>query len=387
SRNVRRRGQRIQPKVTLAADVFQFAELSQGIGNVRRESFFTDLADEFRRVDVLANVEVAYTVPRFLRETLNVEKLTLSIAPYYALDYLGVIIQGLQREEFGVRAELRKELFEVLDRLFVTVGVQGKNITTRDQESTDLTPDGFLLFEPRRVTGKFYLEGSIDRRDNPLNPREGWVLQVSPQLVSGSAQATGSSATQDPRGDVVGDAFTRLTATGSYYISLAKTLIFGQKFQYGHIVPIFGRAIPVQSDERYVLGGVSSVRGFPEGGLIARYDEFTQIRRGGEFIMNLNTELRLPLIASQGVWTGTFVDVGVLADCFSDLRDDETRVGCYADAFPSGARFSKVRASAGLGLRYLIAGQIPLLLDYAVVLNRRPGESFGNLHFNVGYSF
>ena len=62
-------------------------------------------------------------------------------------------------------------------------------------------------------------------------------------------------------------------------------------------------------------------------------------------------------------------------------------MGCYADAFPEEDRLSKVRASAGLGLRYLIADQIPLLLDYALLLNRRPGEGFGNLHFNVGYSF
>jgi outer membrane protein assembly factor BamA len=43
--------------------------------------------------------------------------------------------------------------------------------------------------------------------------------------------------------------------------------------------------------------------------------------------------------------------------------------------------------STGVGVRWLIAGILPLLLDYGTVLNRRPGEGFGRLHFNIGYTF
>jgi outer membrane protein assembly factor BamA len=80
-----------------------------------------------------------------------------------------------------------------------------------------------------------------------------------------------------------------------------------------------------------------------------------------------------------------FTDAGVLADCFSEETGE--RVGCWRDAFPSGGPLSTVRASVGVGLRYLVLDQIPLLLDYAVLLNRRPGEAFSNVHFNIGYSF
>jgi len=45
------------------------------------------------------------------------------------------------------------------------------------------------------------------------------------------------------------------------------------------------------------------------------------------------------------------------------------------------------RASAGFGVRWMIAGIIPLVIDYGAVLGRRPGERFGRLHFNIGYTF
>jgi hypothetical protein len=35
----------------------------------------------------------------------------------------------------------------------------------------------------------------------------------------------------------------------------------------------------------------------------------------------------------------------------------------------------------------LILGQIPLVIDYGLLLNRRFGEAFGDLHIGVGYIF
>ena len=162
--------------------------------------------------------------------------------------------------------------------------------------------------------------------------------------------------------------------------------MLGQSLRYGHVIAPFGRDVPVPDDERYVLGGVASVRGFAETSIIANYGSWRDQLRGGQFVLNYNAEVRYPLLRGVGVWAATFADVGVLADCFSDANTTQA-VGCYEDAFPASDPISKVRASAGLGVRYLIADQIPLLLDYALLLDRRPGEGFGNLHFNVGYSF
>ena len=97
-------------------------------------------------------------------------------------------------------------------------------------------------------------------------------------------------------------------------------------------------------------------------------------------------ELRYPLLSSAGIYAATFLDAGILADCFDDA-DTSQRIGCWRDAFPSDDPLAKLRFSTGLGLPYLLVDQIPILLDYAILLNRRPGEGFSQLHFNVGYTF
>ena len=156
--------------------------------------------------------------------------------------------------------------------------------------------------------------------------------------------------------------------------------VLGQGLRAGQIFPIAGRENPVQADERYFLGGVRSVRGFPDGTLGPVGTN--QLPGGGEFMMNYNAELRYPLLSEFGVFGATFFDVGLLSDC----RDPLTNVrDCYETTF-GGDVFGNVRTSAGLGLRALILDQIPVVLDYGVVLNRDSGEKFGQLHFNVGYT-
>jgi outer membrane protein insertion porin family len=44
------------------------------------------------------------------------------------------------------------------------------------------------------------------------------------------------------------------------------------------------------------------------------------------------------------------------------------------------------RRSAGLGLRYNTPVG-PVALDYGIKLDRRDGETFGRLHFNIGTTF
>ena len=375
NRNFRGRAQRLQPRGLLALDMLQFSQL--GYGLVLQQLDRRELATRF---DVLTGLELVYSHPRFLKQTAGVQNLLLTIAPYALLDLIGVTNNNLQREEFGARSELRKELAELLERFFVTFGLEGKSVATRDPEAGLFTPDGRRLFSPRRVVGKIYVDTSLDRRDSPLNPTKGFYLQLSPQLVNSDA------LNQQNISGALTNAFFRLSFSGSGYIPIGKSLVFGQSFRFGQIFPLSERRLPVPADERYVLGGVSSLRGFPESGINARVPSYRDLQRGGEFVMNTNTELRYPLLRRYGFYGATFMDVGVLADCFNDENITEA-ASCYTDAFPREEPLRKVRASAGFGVRYLVADQIPLLLDYAMLLNRKPGESFGYLHFNVGYTF
>ena len=373
NRNLWGLGKRFTPRLLLAADTLQV--LGLGINNER-----STLGERFKRLDYLVGAELIYRDPRFLKSTLGVDRLFLTVSPYYLLDLIGVSNNRLQREEAGVRAEARKELKEITDRLFVTLGLEAKWIATRSPDTGASLPNGKPLFSPRRTIAKTFVEVVFDRRDSTLNPTQGYYLELSPEWVSGNAsEGVQTTALQD--------SYFKASFNASAYTSFwDKRVVFGQSVRYGHVIPVLDRSRPVPDDERYLLGGVGSVRGFPEGGMSTSSTGGIGQLRGGEFMMGTNTELRYPLLKDAGLWAASFFDVGLLVDCYDDQNTDQ-RIGCYKDGFAGGAFNEKLRYTTGVGVRYLIVEQIPLLLDYAVLLNRRPGEAFGSLHFNVGYTF
>ncbi len=365
NRNLLGLGQRLVPRLLLGVDSLQLLSLASD-----------EAQGQPTQVDTLVGVELTYSNPRFLKRELGLERLLLTIAPYYMRDFIGVQLDRLQREELGVRTELRKELIE---RFFVTFGLQGRRIATRSITSGAQLPDGSPLFSPRRTIAKMYLDAIFDRRDSPLNPTTGYYIQLNPQWVSGDAVAGDLS-------NAIESSFFRMTVGGARYWSVRGKLVFGQSLRFGQILPLLGRDRPVPDEERYILGGVTTLRGIPDAGIITSSTGGLGQLRGGEFVLNSNSELRYPLLSSAGIYAATFMDAGILADCFDDA-DTSQRISCWRDAFPSEDPLAKLRVSTGLGLRYLLVDQIPILLDYAILLNRRPGEGFSQLHFNVGYTF
>ncbi|MFB6372878.1 MAG: BamA/TamA family outer membrane protein, partial [Bradymonadaceae bacterium] len=176
--------------------------------------------------------------------------------------------------------------------------------------------------------------------------------------------------------------YLRVTWKSDVFIPIWKDIILAQSLRAGQVVPLFGRETRVPADERYFLGGAGSVRGYPNNSLGPRLNDQPA---GGEFLVNYNIELRYPLIRGASLRGAAFFDAGVLVDCFGD--DNVTaRTSCYGDAFAEGP-FAETRTAAGVGLRYVIADQIPLLFDYGIALNRRQNEGIGNLQFHLGYTF
>ncbi|TDP76773.1 outer membrane protein assembly factor BamA [Bradymonas sediminis] len=362
------RAQRFRPRVIGAFDslqLFQAGTESAGLAS----------ADPVKALDYLVGAELIYEHPRFLKGWTGVDKLALTISPFYMLDLVGVSEENILREEWGLRLGLRKELRELLERLYVSFGIEGKQAAL--WTPADPTVDGRRIFSPRRVTGKLIPEVTLDRRDSPLNPSQGYYVQAQPALVSGATLAQGGES-------AISDAYLRLLMRVSYYLPLTDDLVLGQGIGYGHIIPLFERDRLVTEDERFHLGGGGSVRGFGNDALGPLRNE---VPSGGEFMINYNAELRYPLIRQLNVYGAVFFDAGLLVDCFSSTENSATRIGCYEDAFGGEHPFAKVRSAAGLGVRYLIVDQIPLVFDYGMVLDRRPGESFGTLNFNLGYSF
>lgn len=362
-------GQRFRPRLIGALDTLDI----YGLGaDTTRE---IETAAEVTGLDYLVGAELIYNHPRFLRGQTGVDELFLTVTPFYLVDLLGVTTEQVLREEWGLRLELRKELPEVLDGLFAKMGLELKQAAT--WSPGDLRVDGDRVFSPRRATGKLLPELTLDRRDSPLNPRDGYHVRLRPQLVSGDALAQSGE-------EMIDDSYWRLLGSGSYFHTLFDTLTVGQGLEVAKVVPLFERTRPVPPDERFYLGGIGSVRGFPANSLGPMGTQQQPV--GGEFFINYSAELRYPLLEEWGLWGATFFDSGILVDCFDDEGNRTTRQ-CWDNAFPADAPLSSVRASAGIGLRYLLVDQIPLLLDYGMALDRRPSEGFGSLHFNLGYTF
>lgn len=199
---------------------------------------------------------------------------------------------------------------------------------------------------------------TVELRDNPLNPTRGYFGEVGLEIA------------EDFFGLLGTEAFTRVYTRQTGYIPmgdlvLALNIRFGAGF--GSIYNGFrsDRRLSLPLGERFLLGGVNSVRGFSRDAIATAGSAET----GGDIMLTANAELRYPLIRSLDVYGTMFFDAGQLAADFRDLRIEETRM------------------SAGVGVRWLIAGILPVLIDYGAIINRRPGEGFGRLHFSIGYTF
>ena len=124
--------------------------------------------------------------------------------------------------------------------------------------------------------------------------------------------------------------------------------------------------IPVE--KRFRLGGSQTLRGFSRdsvGGQDADEPAASagQTASGGNSVFNYLAEIGFPLVA--GFRIVGFTDAG--------------------NAFITNSDFdlTQLRYSAGLGLRY-VTPVGPLRLDFGFKLDRRQGESLGELHFAVG---
>lgn len=259
---------------------------------------------------------------------------------------------------FGVDRTLRPRLF----------GSLVYDYQINDFEALDPnTPQDFLPFdEDRSNVGSLTPSLVWNTRDDLFNPRSGMLATVA---FESAALLLGSQ-----------EQFWKVTAGTSRFVPVSKPVVLalgtrvGVASRFGETREALVQDAPPGTDvriplllppnERFYVGGRSSIRGYKEDTVGPKLDDGTPT--GGNVFLVLNAEVRATVVGSLGVvafWDGgnTWLD-----------QDD--------------IRWTDIKTTVGMGVRYNTPVG-PLRLDYGHKLNWQPGEAHGTFHFTLGHAF
>lgn len=190
---------------------------------------------------------------------------------------------------------------------------------------------------------------SYDTRDNPFDPKKGVFAGASLKF------ATFLLLSQTD--------FLKAQAHASTYARLTGWVVLAVGAR-GGVAQGLRDTVELPLVERFFLGGRNSVRGFAQDTLGPKGKDGTPT--GGNAFLQGNVELRFRV--SRNWRLVAFVDSGNVWREISEV-----------DPF-------QLRYSVGGGVRYSTPVG-PVRVDYGHKINRRPGETSGELHFSIGHAF
>ncbi len=156
--------------------------------------------------------------------------------------------------------------------------------------------------------------------------------------------------------------FTKYGGQVAGYYPLYKEIVFGAKGRIGYLQNNDESDAKIPIYERYVLGGISTLRGLRYVGPV---NASTSDVIGGTTMLSLTAEIVFPLIKDAGMKGVVFYDAG--------------------NAWNGGYYLDDMRQTCGAGVRwYSPIG--PLRLEYGYVLDRRGlgDDAMGRWEFTIG---
>ena len=224
--------------------------------------------------------------------------------------------------------------------------------------SDEITFEGGAQFELNRFDDDFgtrdfqtlglYAGATLDFRDDSVDPTEGWYGQIN----------------LEPFYELnYGNAAAKLTVEGRTYFGFGEDdpFVLAGRLKAGALLGPSLAEIP--PDKLFFAGGGGSVRGY--GFKSIGVDDGSGIITGGRYLLEGSLEARAKV--TQDIGVVGFVDGGYVA----------------ADVFPA---LSDLRIGAGVGVRYY-TGLGPLRADFAIPLNKRPGDPDYALYVGIGQAF
>lgn len=241
----------------------------------------------------------------------------------------------------GVRADITRRFRKTS---YITLGGSLDYGKVDEKQTIQMSPLGEDL-----ITVAGLAAGSLDRSDDPLDPKRGWRLEVraEPTYLLGDESL----------------AYLKLQSQATAYVPFgakARTVLAGR----AKIGAMVGGSIPeVPASRRFYAGGGGSVRGYAYQAIGPR--SFDNTPEGGISLLETSLELRQRVGERWGVVA--FVDAGAVG----------------TNEFPTGDDFS---VGVGVGVRYDL-GFGPIRADIAIPLDQREGDPSFQIYLSIGQSF
>lgn len=244
------------------------------------------------------------------------------------------------RTGYAITERLRQSWTYTLRRDNITDVDENASRFIREQEGATLTSAiGYAL--------------TYDRRDDPIDPREGFVTSFA-QRFAGLG------------GDVRN---VRTTLSHSHYFPIYERIVFNLAARGGYI---FGLDQDVRIDQRFFVGG-DDFRGFERAGIGPR-DTTTSDALGGNIFYVGTAELSFPV--------GLPEEFGILGRVFSEAGS----LWMVDDSGPEIFDTNNVRVSAGVGLSWRSPFG-PVRIDFAKVIRKENVDRTEAFRFSFGTRF
>ncbi|HEY4046953.1 MAG TPA: POTRA domain-containing protein [Acidobacteriaceae bacterium] len=204
-----------------------------------------------------------------------------------------------------------------------------------------------------------------DTRDNPLDAHKGLLESVE---LNFNTTKLGSSVN-----------FAKLTSQAAYYKQIPHDIVWANSIRIGLAQPFAGSRVPLS--EAFFTGGGNTLRGFPLDGAGPQRQvpvcsggsstncTLIQVPSGGNELLILNSELRIPLPIKKGLGIVTFYDGGNVFP----------KVGFHDFT-------SLYSNNVGVGLRYATPVG-PVRIDVGRNLNPIPGIKATQYFVSIGQAF
>jgi outer membrane protein insertion porin family len=233
------------------------------------------------------------------------------------------------------------------------------------------------------LTSSIQLTLTWDGRNNRLYPTEGFYASWSTEFAD---QVIGSANT-----------FLRNNLDVRVYQPIYDNIIFRARAVWGLVTSRLSTGVPIY--ERYFLGGIYSVRGFPLNslgpriGLPRSHDpnavpDPTGLPLGGNMQFFYNIEIEFPIVQEVGIRGVVFTDGGNAWNLNGQLCGAAPAAGGTRANDPCVFNPFDIRTSWGFGLRW-VSPLGPLRFEWGLPFqpNSALGEQAINFQFTIGNFF